>query len=156
MKTKFLTVLLILTSLFSFSQQLTYKSGGKIIDMNNNKMAPDEVRELLSSKPNLLELYNAGRIKKTVGNILLFSGLGLVVADLANGLLNDVDYPTPLTYIGISCFVISIPIKIGYSKKIKTVVEDYNKQLVINETDQKIETVSFITNSNGLGIQVTF
>lgn len=156
MKTKSLVALLLLTSLFSFSQQLTYKSGGNIFDSNNKKISPSEVRQLLADKPGLLNLYNEGRTKKTVGNVLLIGGLGLIVGDLANGATRDVVYPTALTYLGVASFIIAIPVKIGFSKKIKTVVEDYNKQLVNNDSKIKIESMSLYTNQNGLGIQMTF
>lgn len=156
MKTKSLVALLLLTSLFSFSQQLTYKSGGNIFDSNNKKISPTEVRKLLSDKPGLLNYYNEGRTKKTFGNVLLIGGLGLMATDLITGLTADVHYPTTLTYIGAASFVIAIPIKIGFSKKIKKVVEDYNKQLVNNDSKIKIESMTLYTNQNGLGIQMTF
>ncbi|HLF53176.1 hypothetical protein [Flavobacterium sp.] len=156
MKTKSLVALLLLTSLFSFSQQLTYKSGGNIFDSNNKKISPSEVRQLLADKPGLLNLYNEGRTKKTVGNVLLIGGLGLIVGDLANGATRDVVYPAALTYLGVASFIIAIPVKIGFSKKIKTVVEDYNKQLVNNDSKIKIESMSLYTNQGGLGIQMTF
>lgn len=157
MKTKSLIILLLLlTSLFSFSQQLTYKSGGNIFDSNNKKISPTEVRKLLADKPSLLNLYNEGRTKKTTGNILLLGGLGLIVADLAKGASSDVVYPSALTYLGVASFIVAIPVKIGFSKKIKRVVEDYNKQLVYNDSKIKIESMSLYTNQNGLGIQITF
>lgn len=155
MKTNYL-LLFLFTTLFSFSQQLTYKSCGNILDSKNDKMSPSEVRTLLSKNTKLLNLYNTGRTKKTAGNIFFYGGLGLVVADLANGVFNDIVYPTALTYIGITSVVISVPVKIGYPKKIKKVVEDYNKQLVYNENNLKIESINFVTNSNGLGFQITF
>ena len=52
----------------SFSQELTYKSGGRIFNSDGKKMSPTEVRELLSAEPGMLQFYNAGRSKKTIGN----------------------------------------------------------------------------------------
>ncbi len=156
MKSKLLIITFLLVALSSFSQQITYKSGGNILDSKNDKMSPTAVRALLSKNTDLLNLYNAGRTKKTVGNIFFYGGLGLIVADLANGAFNDIIYPTALTYIGITCVVVSIPVKIGYSKKIKTVVNDYNKQVVFNDHNLKIESINLVTNTNGLGFQITF
>ena len=156
MKSKLLIITFLLVALSSFSQQITYKSGGNILDSKNDKMSPTAVRALLSKNTDLLNLYNAGRTKKTVGNIFFYGGLGLIVADLANGAFNDIIYPTALTYIGITCVVVSIPVKIGYSKKIKTVVNDYNKQVVFNDHSLKIESINLVTNTNGLGFQITF
>ena len=156
MKSKLLIITFLLVALSSFSQQITYKSGGNILDSKNDKMSPTAVRALLSKNTDLLNLYNAGRTKKTVGNIFFYGGLGLIVTDLANGAFNDIIYPTALTYIGITCVVVSIPVKIGYSKKIKTVVNDYNKQVVFNDHNLKIESINLVTNTNGLGFQITF
>ena len=156
MKSKLLIITFLLVALSSFSQQITYKSGGNILDSKNDKMSPTAVRALLSKNTDLLNLYNAGRTKKTVGNIFFYGGLGLIVTDLANGAFNDIIYPTALTYIGITCVVVSIPVKIGYSKKIKTVVNYYNKQVVFNDHNLKIESINLVTNTNGLGFQITF
>jgi hypothetical protein len=62
-------------SLQSYSQKLIYKSNGNITDTENNKILPDQVRELLKDNEKLLADYNVGRKKKTVGNVLLIGGL---------------------------------------------------------------------------------
>lgn len=113
-------------------QQLVYKTGGKIYNAENKKLAPDEVRGMLKIDKNLLGSYNSGRNKKTIGNILLIGGLGFMAADLLNGAMNTTatdthPYPSALTFIGAAAIVASIPIKIGYSKKIKQTVDDVNK-----------------------------
>lgn len=156
MKTNTLLLLLLLTTFYSFSQQLKYNSHGGVYNSENIKLSPNEVRELLADNQNLLKLYNSGRSKKTVGNIFLFGGLGLIAADLASGLFSDSQYPTALTAAGTVFVIIGIPVKIGYSKKIKTVVLEYNKQLVYNEPKINIEDISLLANKNGVGFQITF
>lgn len=157
MKIKFiLTILFLLTITLSFSQKLDYESGGKVLDSNNKTLSPDEVREILSSKPELLENYNIGRDKKTIGNVLLGAGIGFIVGDLVSGATRDIVYPTAFTYIGIVATVISIPVKIGYSKKIKSAIEGYNKQVTLLDSKLKIEATSLYANQNGLGLRITF
>ena len=64
-------------SFISFSQEIfVYKSGGKIVQ-NGVVVSPNKVREILSTNQQALEIYNAARVKKTFGNILLTAGLVL-------------------------------------------------------------------------------
>jgi hypothetical protein len=139
-----------------YSQTLSLKSGGKIVDSNNKKLTPTEVRALLNDKTELLNEYNAGRTKKTVGNILMGAGIGFIVGDLASGATQDITYPTAFTYIGIASLIIAIPVKIGYSKKIKSAVDGYNKKVAVQYSDFKIESSSIFANQNGVGILFTF
>ncbi|CAN1562461.1 hypothetical protein MCETHM1_02719 [Flavobacteriaceae bacterium] len=139
-----------------YSQTLSLKSGGNIIDSNNQKLTPTEVRTLLNNTPELLNQYDAGRTKKTVGNILMGAGIGFIIGDLAAGATQDITYPTAFTFIGMAALVIAIPIKIGYSKKIKSAVDGYNKKVAVKDCDFKIESSSVIANQNGIGILFTF
>lgn len=169
-------LLFFVCSLQSFSQKLVYKSNGNILNSENQKISPDQVRELLANNEKLLADYNAGRTKKTIGNVMLYGGLGIVVFDLgrvvfdnafSDGFSNIISSgipgsesgksgrrakPSVATYIGLASFVASIPIKIGFSKKIKNVVSEYNnlKNTVYNQ--QKLD---IITNSNGIGLRLT-
>jgi len=162
-------LLFFVCSLQSFSQKLVYKSNGNILNSENQKISPTKVRELLANNEKLLADYNAGRTKKTAGNILLISGFGFLTADLIHGvtasgitatptgggnysLQSERTYPTVLTYIGVAAIIIAIPVKIGFSKKIKNVVSEYNnlKNTVYNQ--QKLD---IITNSNGIGLRLT-
>jgi hypothetical protein len=163
-------LLLFFCILQSYSQKLVYKSNGNIRDSENNKISPDQVRELLKNNEKLLADYNAGRSKKTVGNILLIGGFGFLTADLIQGLTTDKttvvpgnyysiqgvqsenNYPSALTYIGIAAIIIAIPVKIGFSKKIKNVVTEYNNQNATGYNKQKLD---LITNSNGIGLRLT-
>jgi hypothetical protein len=119
----------------SHSQKLIYKSNGTILNSENQKISPEKVREILKDNQQLLADYNAGRSKKTVGNVLLIGGLGLIAGDVlvgantdgnttvsGNSIQTERNYPSALTFVGIAAVVISIPVKIGYSKKIRNVV----------------------------------
>lgn len=164
---------LFFSSFQSYSQKLVYKSNGTITDIENNKIAPNQVRELLKDNEQLLTEYNDGRSKKTLGNILLIGGLGFLTADLVQGVtasgisatpigggqyaLQDEknNYPSLMTYIGIAAIIIAIPVKIGFSKKIKNVVTDYNNQNASAYTQFNEPSLDLITNSNGIGLRMT-
>ena len=163
--TKQLFILLLLVcSSYSFSQKLVYNSNGNILNPEKQKISPDQVRELLKNNEKLLANYNAGRSKKTAGNVLLIGGPFLIIADLITAVTAKIDlqngsekgFPTALTYIGVAALIIAIPVKIGFSNKIKNVVSDYNNGLKISNNEFKIQKTEFITNQNGAGIRLTF
>ena len=162
-------LLLFFCSVQSYSQKLVYKSNGTTLNSENQKISPDQVRELLANNEQLLTDYNAGRTKKTVGNILLIGGLGALTADLIYGvtasgmsavpvgggyydLQTEKTYPNVLTYLGVAAVIIAIPVKIGFSKKIKNVVTEYNNQVT---TGYNVPKLDLITNSNGIGLRLT-
>jgi hypothetical protein len=166
-------LLLFFCSLQSHSQKLVYKSNGTILNSESQKISPNQVRELLKDNQQLLEDYNDGRSKKTLGNILIISGLGFLTADLVQGVtasgisatpigggqyaLQDEknNYPSLMTYIGIAAVIIAIPIKIGFSNKIKNVVTEYNNQNATGYKQFKEPRLNLITNSNGIGLRLT-
>lgn len=156
MKSKILLFAFLLFSAVSFSQQLTLKSGGKIYDSNNQKLSNSAVKELLASQPELLEQYKQGRTKASVGGFLLGFGIGILAADLVTGLTQDKAYPTTLTYVGLVSTLISIPVIIGHSKKIKKAIDGYNESLQINKTGFNFEKINVITNQNGIGMRISF
>jgi hypothetical protein len=147
-------LLLFFCALQTYSQKLVYKSNGNILNSENQKISPNQVRELLVNNEELLANYNAGRTKKTVGNVLLYGGSALVLSDMLTNLLfskqkltysNDLShsiikaenriYPSVFTYIGAAAILIAIPVKMGFSKKIKNVVTDYNNQKATGNLD---------------------
>jgi len=161
--------LVVLFLFFSFlqshSQKLVYKSNGTILNSENQQISPDQVRELLKDNEKLLADYNAGRSKKTIGNVLLIGGLGLMAIDVVvgantdgnttvtgNSIQTERNYPSALTFVGLAAVVVAIPVKIGFSKKIKYVVTEYNNQ---NATGFNTPKLDFITNSNGIGLRFT-
>ena len=156
----------------SFSQKLIYKSNGNILNSENQKISPAGVRALLANNEKLLADYNAGRSKKTIGNILLIGGFGFLTADLIQGVtasgitatptgggnyaLKSVKtYPTVLTYVGVAAIIIAIPVKIGFSKKIRNVVTEYNNQASTAYNPFNKQKLDLITNSNGIGLRMT-
>ena len=153
-------LLFFVCSLQSFSQKLVYKSNGNILNSENQNISPDQVRELLKDNEKLLANYNAGRSKKTIGNVLLIGGSALVIGDLivgattngnttvtGNSIQTERNYPSALTFVGLAGLVIAIPVKIGFSNKIEKVVTDYNNQLTTGYNKPKLD---LITNSNGI------
>jgi hypothetical protein len=158
-------LLLFFCILQSNAQELDYKSNGTILNLENQEISPDQVRELLKDNQELLADYNAGRSKKTVGNVLLFGGLGLILTDVligantdgnttvtANSIQTERNYPSALTFVGLAALAVSIPVKIGFSKKIRNVVTEYNNQ---NATGFNTPKLDLITNSNGIGLRFT-
>ena len=149
----------------SHSQKLVYKSNGTILDSENQQISPDQVRELLKNNQKLVADYNAGRSKKTVGNILLIGGSAMVIGDLivgattdgnttvtGNSIQTESNYPSALTFVGLAAIAVAIPVKIGFSKKIKNVVTEYNNQSATGYNNPKLD---LITNSNGIGLRFT-
>ena len=146
----------------SHSQKLVYKSNGNILNSENQKISPDQVRELLNDNQKLLAEYNAGRSKKTVGNVLLYGGMGLFFVNTyyqtlsSNSNYNDNNYengsPLALSIVGLAAMAVAIPVKIGFSKRIKNVVTEYNNQLATGYNKPKLD---LITNSNGIGLRFT-
>ena len=52
--------------------------------------------------------------------------------------------------------IIAIPIKLGFSKKIKRAVSLVNEDFKKPTTGFNIESTSFVSNANGFGISITF
>jgi hypothetical protein len=156
MKSKILVLALLLIASVSFSQQLTLKSSGKIYNSNNEKLSNSAVRELLAAQPDLLKQYNQGRTKAGVGGFLLGFGIGLIAADLVTGITQDKTYPTATTYLGLASTIISIPVIIGHSKKIKKAIDGYNESLLSTKIGFNVEKITAITNQNGIGMRISF
>jgi hypothetical protein len=146
----------LILSLQSFGQKLIYSGNGNILDSNNTKLSPKQVEILLNDNEDLFRSYVAGRSKQTVGNIMLYSGLAMVATDVIIGASKDSEYPTFFTIVGGITTLIGIPVKMGFSKKIKNVINDYNAKngfTYIDKTDPKLEV---ITNNYGLGMRFSF
>ena len=158
---------LLFCSLVSFSQKIIYKSNGNVVNYKNQNqnMSPDQVRELLKDNAKLLADYNAGRAKKTGGNVLLYGGLGLFLGNTyyqtlsSSSNFNDNNYdngsPFALSIVGLAAMVVSIPVKIGFSKKIRNVVTEYNNQKATVYNQLNVPKLDLITTSNGIGLRFT-
>jgi hypothetical protein len=83
-------------------------------------------------------------------------GLGLTTVYLGYNLfVSEYVFSSPANIIGIAAFVIALPIKIGFSKKIKNVVTDYNNQKATGNINFEPSNLNLITNSNGIGFRLT-
>ena len=152
-------------SFHSYSQKLVYQSNGKITDTENNKISPSKVRVLLANNEKLLADYNFGRKKKTVGNILLFGGAALIGTTVTVAIIDfseeiqlknsTKNYVQAIYIVGLASVIIAIPIKIGFSKKIKNVVTEYNNQTTTGYNQFNKQKLDLITNSNGIGLRLT-
>jgi hypothetical protein len=154
---------LLLTSFLCLSQEaLTFKGTSKVLNSDKVKLSPTEVRDLFVANPEALRLYNSGKTKQTLGNILLYGGIATVainhysIMQQAKNRANiDGDRNIPYAIGGV-LILTAIPIKIGFSKKIEKAVSLMNEDLKNPKTGSNIESTSFISNSNGLGISITF
>ncbi|MFD1602576.1 hypothetical protein ACFSJW_20000 [Flavobacterium artemisiae] len=175
MRTKF-TILFFILSVAGFAQQLSYGTGGTVYDSEGKKVKTNTVRAILGdNSPEALKLYNAGRSKKTFGNILFYGGLGLIAANVISEMNSNINdgvvvssssqYVTTYTYtqdranmtmavIGGAFLAASIPIKIGYPKRIKKALGIYNAKVAYND-EEKIQTV-IVASNNQVGLRVIF
>lgn len=169
---KILILFLFIISFEAYAQDLlTVKGGGNVFNSRGVKMDPDQVRELLVNNQEALNLYNAGRSKKTVGNILLYGGtigVAYFVYDYYT-IKSDFTYNTnhqTATFnlvkadrlpaiIGGVMILAAIPIKIGFKNKIKSAIEMVNSDFK-NQKVSTIESSSIIINQNGVGIALNF
>jgi hypothetical protein len=174
MKKSFL-VFILLFGLTAFSQETYHsKNNGSVFDSNNKEVSPVKMREILANNSKALEIYNAGRTKKTLGNMLLWGSiipLSVFLRDAIRDTNGEViGYQTtqyggqgipimgPVSKVplilGGAMIIAAIPIKIGFSKKVKKAVD------LINEPPPKtvgnIESSSMILNQNGLGLAIKF
>lgn len=151
--TKTIAILALLISTSAFSQELSLKRS--TIFKDEKKLKNKEIRELLQSNTEALQLYQAARTKTTVGGLLLGFGIGLAAGDVLYGATADVKYPTPLTYVGLAATIISIPVLSGRSKKLKKSIERYNDSLKTVGSSDSYE-MRFTANSNGIGVKLSF
>ncbi len=165
MNKSFIFFFLLFCSVTSFSQTLFYKSNGNILNAANEKISPDQIRDLLKDNQNLLTDYSAARTKKKIGNILFNGGLGVYVTvttvlalDFADEInLNDsaIIGIKALYFVGLASIIVSIPIKIEANKKIKKLVNQYNYQSSLGYNTLNAPKLDLITNSNGIGLRFT-
>ena len=165
---KSVLLLLLILPLLSFSQDaLTFKSTSRVFNSDNQKLTPSEIRDLFASNPKALRLYNIGMTKKTIGNGLLYGGIsGIIITHLIRvtdsnttdqyGRLTIKTRSNAMYFVSAGIVLIAIPIKIGFSKKIKRAVSIMNQELKNPQTGFNIESTSFISNSNGIGFSITF
>ncbi|MEP6805716.1 MAG: hypothetical protein ABI892_14405 [Flavobacterium sp.] len=172
--TKKLSVLFFLLTIAVYSQQLTYKSGGRVYDSEDKKVKSNDVRQLMQNNTEALKLYNSGRSKKTFANVFLYGGAALVATNVILEMNKGIEETTTVTYpgngyypsiksektnmtaaiIGGVLIIASIPIRIGYSKKVKTAIEKYNAGLA--DTYKPAPKTTLIASSNKIGVRIEF
>ncbi len=155
MKNSILIILMLFMCQISFAQKLVYKNRGNIKDDKGKYLTSNEVRSLLANNETLLAEYNKGREKKTIGNILLVGGIGLSYGVTSIQLYNGTPVSTGIVAVGLISVLAAIPIKIGFTKKIKHVVSEFNNQKAVGANNFKVDNLNIIANSNGLGIKFT-
>lgn len=169
-KKSFFIFLCFFATCYSNAQMiLQYDKNGKVQNENRLKMKPDEVRATLSTNQKALDLYNAGRSKKTVGNVLLIGGSTVFITKLMVDLTTSPNYrgssngydldkrvsPT-LYFIGGAMVLTAIPIKIGFSKKIENAIDVHNREVLKNRVGFKVEESYFLANASGMGVGFRF
>lgn len=163
-----LSLIIYLFPILAFAQNYTSDSSGRVFK-DGNFLKPEEVRDTFAENKSVLDYYNAGRNKKTWGNVLLYSGMTteivyyiyyvsstkLVKTNSWNGSSEKVESVSiiPL-FIGGAMILSSIPIKIGFSKKIKKAVTNMNTATPKNTS--YIEPPTLIINNNGIGLCLKF
>jgi hypothetical protein len=153
---------------FAGYAQVQFQTGssGSVYDTNGYKYEPKWVRAQMKDHPEALKLYNVGRQKKTFGNVMFYTGIGLGLINLYQGTYGDntyIDsngYPMTkkvgpeLAIIGGVLVLASIPVKLGYSKKIQQSIEEYNKGIA--QASESTVSMSIQATTNGLGVLVRF
>lgn len=158
-------VFLFISSL-SYSQEIyTFKSGGRVFE-NSLKINARQIETYFDHKPEIMKLYKAGKRKKTIGNIFLYGGIATIalkyykeISDNAidnNGRIINQTTNT-MYFVGAGIALISIPIKIGYSNKIRKAVTLMNEEVTAQKqnTGFHLET-NIIANTDGVGLKLTF
>ena len=167
MKQKVFLLLFLCMCLKSWSQTLVYKGRGTVTNQKNTVLTPNLVRIALTKHPNLLKEYNIGRRKKTVGNTMLLAGPVLIGVGTMAYVISNFDsgmnpgYAEPRNTVpkimmgtGLAAMLIAIPVKIGFSKKVKNSISQYNNRLeTTSETNNN--NLEIVGNTNGLGLRLT-
>ncbi len=151
----FIIGLALMGSISSLAQTLSYKSGN-IFDANNQRLKHTEVEELMHKDATASALYKKGTAKSYWSPILIGAGSGLLISDLILSVTSKKLYPTALTYVGLGSIAISIPISMHKNHKVKKAVDAYNEYIITQKTTLLIQKTSFISNQNGIGMQLTF
>lgn len=160
---------LLLFSTLSFAQ-LSVKSRGRVFDTYGKKMKPAEVRNRLAEKPEALALYNAGRNKKTIGNILLVTGAACIVGDYVNYSFQEYEFsgsptnisvrakkkfPSAIGIIGAVSLIVAIPVKLGHTNKVEKAIDRYNGKKIVDKSFSP-ENLSICANQDGIGLRFNF
>ncbi len=152
MTKKILLLFVLFINLQLLAQKLTTTSYGSVLDENKSILKPEQVKTILYNYPEQLKDYSDGNKKKKLGNIFIIAGAGLIFTDLVISLTKDKSFPKMLSAIGIGSIAVGVPIKLGYSKKIKNAIDGYNNNKKIGY-HEKLEITA---NNAGLGLKLSF
>lgn len=152
---KIVILLGLLITNFIFSQQIEIRDNKFYIE--DNLVYKHEITKTLAANPAALNLYKKSRTKESVGGLLLGGGIGLIVGDVVKGLVSDADYPSGFTYVGAGLIGVSIPILSGRTKMRDKSIEIYNESVKGNSPSLGYHfDMKVITNTNGIGLNITF
>jgi hypothetical protein len=140
---------------FSFAQELQFEKGRFYLD--GNKIKDSQAKELIASHEPALALFKTSKEKGAFGGLLLGAGIGLVLTDMTLGSYTyRYEYPQTVTFIGLGCIALSVPILHGRGKKMKESARLYNEQRSqLQNTGSQYE-LNFVNNARGFGLQLQF
>ncbi|MEQ3661902.1 MAG: hypothetical protein ABNG98_08180 [Flavobacterium sp.] len=153
------TILLffVFTPLFIIAQNsYTYKFGGRVYE-NDRKLSGSDIDMYFNNNPEIIKLYKKGVAKKTTGNFLLYTGLlssGYALYEVSKE-GNETTVALTSGY-GVIATLISIPIKIGYQKKIKKAVLLMNEEIESQNKKVVLYDIKLTPFQNGIGLTITF
>lgn len=163
---KLALLFLFLVPTITFSQDvLTYKGNSKIVNLDGERLYTDDIRSIMATNSTALKLFNSGKAKQTWGNFLFYGGIGTLIGKHISVMNKSKDNAFEnnarksdniLYYVAGGVILVAIPIKIGFSKKIKKSVDLINEDLRNPVTGFTVNSSSFLINSNGIGVSVTF
>lgn len=166
-----LTILFFILATAGYAQELKYGTGGTVYDSNGKKVNSTNVRILMSDNPEALHKYNVGRTKKSFGNGLFYGGLAMITTNVLVAMNTDdinstgsSQYPQvssdrsnmTLAVLGGILVAASIPIKIGYPRKIREAIGRYNSALPPTYSENNDIQTAIVASNNQLGLRITF
>jgi hypothetical protein len=153
---KFITIITLLLTTISFSQQITLDKGK--FYYKGSQIDSRQARNLFATNIKAAALFKQAKSKEALGGFVLGLGIGLTVGDLAIGLFSDKEYPTAMTYAGVGAMAVSIPILCGRKKRYEEAVKIYNsehKENALGATNTTYQ-LNAIANQNGFGFRLKF
>jgi hypothetical protein len=150
---KIILLLAIAFTTTTFSQEITLQKGRYYV--NDKQISTRDTKSMLASNPEALKLFKKGKNRESFGGLLIGLGGAMIAVDGIKGLVSDLSFPGPATYIGAGALVLSIPILIGKNKKMTEGIEMYNKGLKNTGFNNDLE-LHVISNQNGYGLQLRF
>ncbi len=138
----------------AYSQQLTHKCGAKILNSENKKLTSYEIKTLYAANPEAWKLYKKGKLKKQLGNSLMYGGGGLAIISAAAIYGSDSGF-SPIPIVAGGAAIAGIVIKSGFSKKIKASVDTYNSATAYEPSHAKSD-ITLCAGLNTVGLKITF